>query len=378
MSNFRSIKPAPKGRNHTQTHPQYPVISPTVSVFDFIDTLTPRERSLVSNPPYNLKISLEDLLCSTRQQQYNSRTKEKPPRAPKAWILFRKSFANEYRTQNPDKPCTMQKISKLARDKWTIQSDNVKEYFATLAKLALQQHRATYPNYVYKPKKPIKRNKKNQTWLFREVNRDAFVKNKNGKTKTDSKNEEAVNESCSCDNNIINDNNNDSIDNNNNNNSNDSNDSNDNNDSNDSNDNNDSNDIINNNSNYYYYSYNNNDDNSSSSNSNNSNSNDGNVGEQNLQYENKEIVADNENYDDNQNFNNDIAGYSYADNNIPIVIDNLPLNTHQNTDINLYNNNNIWIEFYSIDNNLYACSSDGITQIIWSFYPQAHNIFESF
>ncbi|CAG8501309.1 3149_t:CDS:2 [Paraglomus brasilianum] len=191
MSIFRSIKPAPQN----YTRPSSSVISPKLSIFDFIDTLTPRERSLVFNPPYDLKISLEDLLCSTRQQQ-NSRTKKNPPRAPNAWILFRKSFANEYRAQNPDKPWTMQKISTLARDNWNIQSNTVKEYFATLAKLALQRHRATYPNYLYQPRK-TKQDEKNQTWLFREVNRDAFVKNKNDKAEADSENGDVVNESCS-------------------------------------------------------------------------------------------------------------------------------------------------------------------------------------
>src|SRR5438132_11763324 len=135
MSIFRSIKPAPQNCTRSSSS----VISPKLSIFDFIDTLTPRERSLVFNPPYDLKISLEDLLCSTRQQK-NSRTKKNPPRAPNAWILFRKSFASEYRTRNPDKPWTMQEISTLARDNWSMQSHTVKEYFATLAKLALQRH----------------------------------------------------------------------------------------------------------------------------------------------------------------------------------------------------------------------------------------------
>ncbi|CAG8558615.1 8157_t:CDS:1, partial [Paraglomus occultum] len=136
MSIFRSIKP-------DQNHFPSPIIPPTLSISDFIDTLTPRENNLIFNPPYDLQTSLEDLLCSTRYQQL-IRTKRKPPRPANAWILFRKNFANEYRIQNLGK-CTMQKISKLAKDKWDIQSDAVKDYFATLAKLALLQHKATYP-----------------------------------------------------------------------------------------------------------------------------------------------------------------------------------------------------------------------------------------
>jgi hypothetical protein len=192
MSTFRSIKPAiqvshPAGQSSTTVPPLQ-----TISIFDFIDSLTPHERNLVSQPPYSLKISPDDLISTS--QQRNNKIEKGPPRAPNAWIIFRKNLAYECRKELPEKPYSIQEISKIAQENWKIQSKPVKEYFGTLAKLALLRHKAIYPDYVYKPKR-IKRDNQNKTWLFKEMSRDSIARTEKRRNK---RNKKLASESCDC------------------------------------------------------------------------------------------------------------------------------------------------------------------------------------
>ncbi|CAG8530505.1 5305_t:CDS:1 [Paraglomus brasilianum] len=60
----------------------------------------------------------------------------------------------------------------MASEDWQNQPILVKQYFNTLAKLALRRHKETYSDYVYRPR-PKQHKKKN--WPFIEVNKNRFT-----------------------------------------------------------------------------------------------------------------------------------------------------------------------------------------------------------
>ena len=77
----------------------------------------------------------------------------KIPRAPNAWILYRKDRVNDFRKENPGKTPTQKDLSKWIGAKWQSEVDSVRDYYNGLAERAAQEHARRYPGYKYKPEK---------------------------------------------------------------------------------------------------------------------------------------------------------------------------------------------------------------------------------
>jgi hypothetical protein len=155
-------------------HPPSPPSSiPTFSTC-YVDNLTPYELNLLLTPPYTLTISIDALL---RPKERKSHVKKGwPPRPQNAWVIFRKDFESWLRSQSPNTFFTVHEISKIAGTCWRRQSSTVKQYFTVLSKLARQQHRAEFPDYIYQPRR-IKRTKRinRPQCLYRMMSESAFM-----------------------------------------------------------------------------------------------------------------------------------------------------------------------------------------------------------
>ncbi|CAG8567914.1 350_t:CDS:1 [Paraglomus brasilianum] len=155
------------------------------------NSLTPFEIILLNWPPYNLTLSLDVLLNPTykghiKQRRCKSHVRQRqplPPRPQNAWILYRRDFEYRLRAQFPTILYTIHDVSKIAGDQWKVQSDVVKEYFCVLSKLAREQHRLAFPDYVYKPKR-TKQREKNGEVVFKNMDKTTFTSRQNNRMHT--------------------------------------------------------------------------------------------------------------------------------------------------------------------------------------------------
>src|SRR6266542_1394420 len=131
--------------------------------------LNEEENLLINNPPYQLTLSLKDLLSPARKFRKNkTKSDDKIPRPQNAWVLFRKDYEANQRVSFPDKALKMKNVSTDAGEVWRKQSTKVKRYFEMLARLAHEQHKKLYPNYKYTPKKKIPKDNDSKDWVFRD------------------------------------------------------------------------------------------------------------------------------------------------------------------------------------------------------------------
>ncbi|CAG8572167.1 7001_t:CDS:1 [Paraglomus occultum] len=142
-----------------------------------VNNLTPSELELFCNPPYTLTLSCDSILNPIRKRRQNSGKKSLPPRPQNGWILFRRNFESQVRSQCPGGSNTLKEISKLAAESWKSQPEKVQQYFNVLSKLASHKHKIMYPEYVYNPKKF----KNGENFVFRHVDKDKIVKSRNSK-----------------------------------------------------------------------------------------------------------------------------------------------------------------------------------------------------
>ncbi|CAG8782848.1 21290_t:CDS:1 [Cetraspora pellucida] len=130
--------------------------------------LNEEEHALLQNPPYQLTLSLNELLSPARKNRKNkSKPENKIPRPQNAWVLFRKDYEANQRMRFPDKALKMKNVSTDAGDVWRNQPSKVKRFFEILSRLAHEQHKALYPGYKYTPKKKVPK-ETNKDWIFHD------------------------------------------------------------------------------------------------------------------------------------------------------------------------------------------------------------------
>jgi len=169
-THFIPIKPAPalpKVCSYNSPTPSLTMLG--FSTMNLINNLTVYERNLLLKPPHIVTIPLDELL-NPRKNRFR---KNSPPRPQNAWVIFRKDFENRLRTQHPNLLHSVNEISKMASEHWSKMPEVVKLYFKVLSKLARLRHKDAFPGYRYKPKG------KSETWLFKNINKSAFVGNGN-------------------------------------------------------------------------------------------------------------------------------------------------------------------------------------------------------
>ncbi|KAF0433380.1 MATA-HMG [Gigaspora margarita] len=102
----------------------------------------------ISNPPYNLSLSLDILLAPSRKSPTHL------PRPQNSFVLFRKDYnarmrlLNSIKSENLSAKC----ISANAKVEWSRQPATVKNFFKVLAKEADKRHKKMFPHYKYQPK----------------------------------------------------------------------------------------------------------------------------------------------------------------------------------------------------------------------------------
>ncbi|CAG8439089.1 9262_t:CDS:1 [Funneliformis caledonium] len=136
-----------------------------------VQRLKEEEYSLIRIPPYQLTLSIRDLLSTARKNRKNkNKSKDKIPRPQNAWVLFRKDYEANQRMRFPDKALKMKNVSIDAGKMWRKQPVKVKRYFEILSRLAHDQHKRLYPDYKYTPKKKIPTTKENtlKDWIFKD------------------------------------------------------------------------------------------------------------------------------------------------------------------------------------------------------------------
>ncbi|CAG8506242.1 5038_t:CDS:1 [Paraglomus brasilianum] len=136
----------------------------------FTDILTHAEYLLLLKPPYSLTASLNTLLDPTRTNR--ARRNSYPPRPRNSWLIFRTDYKNKLRVIHPDQPSTIEKVSKLASSDWANQSEEVKQFFTVLSKMAKKLHEDVYPNYIYHPR----RNSNNGRFVFRVISEEQIMR----------------------------------------------------------------------------------------------------------------------------------------------------------------------------------------------------------
>ncbi|CAG8567185.1 3096_t:CDS:1 [Paraglomus brasilianum] len=164
----------------------------------FINNLTPTELELIRNPPYPLTISYDSILNPIRKRRKNSNKRNLPPRPQNAWVLFRRNFQSQERSQRPDGSHTLKEISKTAAENWKSQPKEVKQYFNLLSKLASRQHKVMYPEYVYNPRKF----KNGENFIFKHMDKDKIAKSCKNKASLSKKAKQPIdlsNTDCSND-----------------------------------------------------------------------------------------------------------------------------------------------------------------------------------
>lgn len=73
----------------------------------------------------------------------------KIPRPPNSWILFRRDKSKQLREANPN--ISTGEVSTEAARQWKALSEEEKGFYQEMARQAAEQHKAQYPNYIYKP-----------------------------------------------------------------------------------------------------------------------------------------------------------------------------------------------------------------------------------
>ncbi|CAG8549612.1 7541_t:CDS:1 [Funneliformis mosseae] len=162
---------------------------------EFDSSISTQEQELhplLTNPPYTLSLSINELITpkekkittSRNKNKVNkkgakivavesdksNRAKDKPcdnavPRPHNAFIIFRTDFAERVKNIYHPERVSIRLISKLASITWKGESSTVRSFFQILADMYLQRHKIKYPDYKYTPIRKdssdtIKRNRK--------------------------------------------------------------------------------------------------------------------------------------------------------------------------------------------------------------------------
>ncbi|KAF1966918.1 hypothetical protein BU23DRAFT_485163 [Bimuria novae-zelandiae CBS 107.79] len=84
--------------------------------------------------------------------------RKKAPRPMNCWMLFRDEHHKQLKDQNPQ--MTVQQISTECSKEWKNLSEAKKDHWRARAKAAKEEHRRTYPEYKYNPRKPGEKKKR--------------------------------------------------------------------------------------------------------------------------------------------------------------------------------------------------------------------------
>ncbi|CAG8531787.1 12825_t:CDS:1 [Ambispora gerdemannii] len=162
--------------------------------------LSETERLLLSQCPYNLTLTIEELTKPSAKKHENP---GKPPRPQNSWIIFRKDYEANIRLLNPDVKQNVIHTAKGCSVKWKSQSIEVKNFFKILEKIACKNHEQIYPNYKYRPKNA--KDSSYKKFIFWEQKKYAFISTKSSSTNDNSFQEAAeINASTSLTNNMTN------------------------------------------------------------------------------------------------------------------------------------------------------------------------------
>ncbi|CAG8492344.1 23853_t:CDS:1 [Dentiscutata erythropus] len=136
------------------TYVQFTLITSDVKTSKSIHSLY--NELLNIRPQYPLKLPIEELVAparsSRRASQYlEKKTKNTPPRPPNRYLLFRKDFLANL--QSEGKNLDTKEVSSKTSKKWKELIPPYIYFFQTLAELAKEIHRVTYPGYRYIPRK---------------------------------------------------------------------------------------------------------------------------------------------------------------------------------------------------------------------------------
>ncbi|CAI2170240.1 10289_t:CDS:1 [Funneliformis geosporum] len=122
-----------------------------------LDNLDSLIDELMTNPPYQLTLSIEELLAPAKRK-----SSETPPRPQNVFILFRKDLVAKIKNEFPEfaKNLRSPEHSKTAKTIWEIQPNEVKQFFQVLYLACIEKHKEMYPKYQYVPKPRVRRVKK--------------------------------------------------------------------------------------------------------------------------------------------------------------------------------------------------------------------------
>lgn len=163
-SHFIPLQPAPVATDDDISSQLNEIL-----VFPNNSLLNEEENLLINDPPYNLTLSLKDLLSPAKKTRRNkNKPDDKVPRPQNAWVLFRKDYEANQRVNFPDKALKMKNVSTDAGEVWRNHPVKVKRYFETLSRLAHAQHKILYPNYKYSPKKKSIKETIQKDWVFKD------------------------------------------------------------------------------------------------------------------------------------------------------------------------------------------------------------------
>jgi hypothetical protein len=113
-----------------------------VTLFQILAPLLP------SNSPYNLTLSLEELLIP------KIKNGGKIPRPLNSWLLFLKDYTAMIKLQpENNKKHRIQDISTMASKSWSNQPPPVKQFFEILSVSAKKAHGLLFPNYKFRPER---------------------------------------------------------------------------------------------------------------------------------------------------------------------------------------------------------------------------------
>src|SRR4051794_13117241 len=118
-----------------------------------LDSLISR---LTIDPPYQLTLTIEELLAPSKRKSNSS--KSPPPRPQNVFILFKKDLTARLKREKPSfaKKLQLSDSSKIAKSVWDTQPSEVKQFFQVLYFACVEKHKEMYPNYKYCPKRSNK------------------------------------------------------------------------------------------------------------------------------------------------------------------------------------------------------------------------------
>ncbi|CAG8496258.1 3493_t:CDS:1 [Ambispora leptoticha] len=151
--------------------------------------ILPNQSEILTDPPYQLSIELNDLLSHTQKnsRRRNQIPNAQIPRPQNAYVLFCRDFRERIKreclcdncayekfgtSQTTETRCVknypFEEVSKLASISWKEQSEEVKKYFHTLSGWAKEIHKIEFPGYRYSPKSSRRNDNKKSTVFIDE------------------------------------------------------------------------------------------------------------------------------------------------------------------------------------------------------------------